>query len=140
MKILFTRFILGFILLFSSCGKDGENIIPDIPVNFRAPINDPRLSRLNGAGGAVIINGFGVAGLILYRRPDGAIVAFDRCSSVNPVNKCQLNLDDPTITATDPCSGAIFLLSDGSPAKAPATRPLKQYQVTVTSFEIAVIN
>ncbi|TKB96312.1 Rieske (2Fe-2S) protein [Pedobacter cryophilus] len=139
-----SKIYIGFILFFSfsllSCAKDGANIIPDVPVNFSAPINDPRLSRLNGAGGAVVISGYGYAGLILYRRPDGAIVAYDRCSTVNPLNKCQLNLSDPTITATDPCSGAIFLLSDGSPAKAPATRPLKQYQVTVTSFQISVLN
>jgi nitrite reductase/ring-hydroxylating ferredoxin subunit len=131
-------FIINLLLL--SCVKDGANIIPDVPVNFSIPINDPRISRLNSAGGAVIINGYGYAGLILYKRPDGVIVAYDRCSSVNPVSKCQLTLGDPTIIANDPCSGAIFLLSDGSPAKAPATRPLKQYLVTVTSFQISVLN
>ena len=138
------RIYIGIVLFLSfsllSCAKDGANIIPDVPVNFRAPVNDPRLSRLNSDGGAVVIDGYGYAGLILFRKPGGVIVAYDRCSSVNPTSKCKLNLNDPTITATDPCSGAIFLLSDGSPAKAPATRPLKQYQVTVTSFEISVIN
>jgi hypothetical protein len=140
MTKVYSCFLIIINLFLLSCVKDGANIIPDVPVNFSVPINDPRISRLNSAGGAVVINGYGYAGLILYRKPDGEIVAYDRCSSVNPLGKCQLSLGDPTITATDPCSGAIFLLSDGSPAKAPATRPLKQYLVTVTSFQISVLN
>lgn len=139
MKKIFTGITLIMGLILVSCGKQGD-YIQDVPVNFSAPINDYRLSKLQSAGGAVIINGYGVAGLILYRRPDGAIVAFDRCSSVNPQRKCAVNLDDPTLTATDPCSGAKFLLNDGSPAKAPATRPLKQYQVSLSSSQIFVTN
>jgi hypothetical protein len=140
MTKVYSGFFIMINLFLLSCVKDGANIIPDVPVNFSVPINDPRISRLNGAGGAVVIDGYGYAGLILYRKSDGEIVAYDRCSSVNPLSKCKLTLGDPTITATDPCSGAIFLLSDGSPAKAPATRPLKQYLVTVTSFQISVLN
>ena len=126
--------------LFLSCSKDREERIPDVPVNFRAPLNDPRVTHLNSAGAAVAISGHGVAGIIIYRRPDNAYVAFDRCSSVNPEKKCAVIPDDPSLTATDPCSGAKFSLHDGTPVKAPAKRPLKQYQVNVTSFEISVYN
>ncbi len=137
-KLFIGLFIISNIILLS-CTKE-SNYIPDVPVNFNVPINDPRVSRLQSPGGAVVISGHGVSGLILYRRSDGEIVAYDRCSSVNPQSKCAVNLDDPTITATDPCSNAIFLLNDGSPAKAPATRPLRKYLVTVTSSQISVIN
>nr|MBC7611924.1 hypothetical protein [Pseudopedobacter sp.] len=137
-KLFIGLFIIANISLLS-CTKEG-NYIPDVAVNFNVPINDPRMSRLQSPGGAVAISGYGVSGLILYRKSDGEIVAYDRCSSVNPQSKCAVNLDDPTITATDPCSGAIFLLNDGSPAKAPATKPLRKYLVTVTSSQISVIN
>lgn len=137
-KLFIGLFIIANIILLS-CTKVG-NYIPDVPVNFNVPRNDPRVSRLQSPGGAVAISGYGVSGLILYRKSDDEIVAYDRCSSVNPQSKCAVNLDDPTITATDPCSGAIFLLNDGSPAKAPATRPLRKYLVTVTSSQISVIN
>jgi nitrite reductase/ring-hydroxylating ferredoxin subunit len=132
--------LLLVFLLITACNKDKEGRIPEVPVNFRAPLNDPRMSRLNSAGGAVVINGYGVAGLIIYRRPDLAYVAYDRCSSVNPQESCAVSLDDPNLTATDPCSGAKFSLYDGAPVKAPAKRSLKQYQVSVTNFEISVIN
>ena len=138
MKILITFLFICFIFL--SCEKSGEARIPEVPVNFRAPLNDPRLTRLNSAGGVVVLTGHGVAGIIIYRRPDNAYVAYDRCSSVNPEQNCAISPDDPSLTATDPCSGAKFSLYDGMPVKAPAKRPLKQYQVIITNFEISVIN
>jgi nitrite reductase/ring-hydroxylating ferredoxin subunit len=139
MKRIFTFVIVC--IFFLSCSKDREGRIPEVYVNFRAPLNDPRLARLNSAGGAVVITGHGVAGIIIYRRPDLAYVAFDQCSSVNPEKACAVTPDDPSLTATDPCSGAKFSLYDGTPVKAPAKRPLKQYQVNIeNNFVIAVIN
>jgi nitrite reductase/ring-hydroxylating ferredoxin subunit len=123
---------ISILMLFLlSCAKV-ENLIPNVPVNFSAPLTDPRLSRLSTAGGAVSLSGYGVAGLIIYRRADNAYVAFDRCSTVNPTQKNAVVVDDPTITATDHVSGAKYSLYDGSAVKAPAKTALKQYQVTIT--------
>ncbi len=137
MKYLYSA--LFVLVLFTGCGKDA-GYIPEVGVNFSMPVTDPRLSRLSSPGGAVIINGYGIAGLVLYRRTDNRYVAFDRCSSVNPEQKCAVNLDDPTITVTDPCSGAKFLLEDGSPVKAPAVRGLKQYTVAISGQNLQVTN
>ncbi|MET4082499.1 nitrite reductase/ring-hydroxylating ferredoxin subunit [Pedobacter sp. UYP30] len=128
------RYCLVFLLcvfLLGGCGKE-QNFIPDVPVNFSSPLTDPRLSALNGVGSAVIINGYGISGLIIYRRIDGKYVAYDRTSSVNPQQRCAVVLDSGLFTATDPCSGAKFILEDGSPGKAPATRSLKQYVVSIS--------
>jgi len=127
------------LILFVSCGSD-EGRIPNVPVNFRSSLNDPRLSKLNSPGGAVEITGYGVSGLIIYRRADNAYLAYDRCSTVNPEKQCAVTLDDPNLTVTDPCSGAKFSLYDGNPVKAPGKKPLKQYQVSITNFDIAVTN
>lgn len=121
------------LLFLAGCGKS-SNQVPDVAVNFTLPLTDPRLLNLSSSGKGVVINGYGVAGLILYRTVAGnRYVAYDRCSTVNPENKCAVTLDDGAFTATDPCSGAKFLLEDGSPAKAPATRSLKQYAVFVVA-------
>jgi nitrite reductase/ring-hydroxylating ferredoxin subunit len=128
------------IVLLSSCTKDDGSYIPDVYVNYAVPINDPSISALNGPGGAVLISGHGVAGIIIYRRSDNMYVAYDRCSSVNPQNKCAVTLDNPSLTATDPCSGAKFSLFDGTPVKAPATKSLKSYQVTANSLYLMVTN
>jgi nitrite reductase/ring-hydroxylating ferredoxin subunit len=126
-------------IAFLSCGKSGD-AIPSVPVNFSASITDPRLSALNARGGYVVISGYGVAGLILYREPDGSYAAYDRCSSYQPQKKCAVTVDVSGFTATDPCSGSMFSLTDGTPVKAPATKSLRSYSVNVSNFEIFVSN
>jgi nitrite reductase/ring-hydroxylating ferredoxin subunit len=135
-KLLFLIVIASCCL---SCGKSGD-VIPNVAVNFQASLLNPALSALNTPGGAVLINGYGVAGLILYREPDGTYAAYDRCSSYMPQNHCAVTLDPGNFTVTDPCSGAKFSLLDGTPVKAPATRSLKSYSINVGNFEIFVSN
>ncbi len=130
------RKIIGLflvILLCISCAKE-NNLIPNIPVNFSSPLTDPRLSRLSAVGGAAIVNG-GIAGIIIYRSAN-AYVAYDRCSTVNPEQKNAIVVDEPSVTATDPVSGAKYFLEDGSPGKAPAKTSLKKYTITITGNAI----
>jgi nitrite reductase/ring-hydroxylating ferredoxin subunit len=133
--ILFTATILTFL----SCGKGGD-VIPNVTVSFQDALTDPNLRALNVPGGSVFINGYGVAGLILYRETDGSYAAYDRCSSYMPQNRCAVTLDPGGFTVTDPCSGSKFSLTDGTPVKAPATRALKSYNVDVGNSEIYVSN
>ena len=129
--------LLGLMVVmffFASCAKE-NNLIPNIPVNFSAPLTDPRLSRLSAAGGAVMVSG-GVAGIIIHRNSANNYVAYDRCSTVNPEQKNAILIDDPSVTATDLASGAKYFLEDGSPGKAPAKTSLKKYTVTITGNAI----
>lgn len=123
-----------------SCTKDGLDRIPEAYVNYRITIQEFNIKNKNGLLLVNKMDNTGVAGLIIYRRADNAYVAFDRCSSVNPQNRCAVVPDDPNLTATDPCSSAKFSLFDGSPVKAPAKRPLKEYKVIISNFEISVLN
>lgn len=125
-------------ITFCTCTKTGD-VVPNVAVNLRIPITDPRITALNSQGGAVLISGAGVAGIILYRGNFG-YVAYDRCSSYQPEKLCAVTLDATGFTVTDPCSGSKFSLTDGSPVKAPATRSLKAYTVNATQFEIIVYN
>ncbi len=128
------------VMIFSSCSKDDGERIPEAYVNYTVTLQEFNIRNINGALIVDRQENTGVAGLIIYRRPDNVYVAFDRCSSVNPSQRCAVVPDDPNLTATDPCSGAKFSLYDGSPVKAPATRPLKQYQVIITNFTLTVRN
>ncbi|UEG53672.1 hypothetical protein LLH06_01630 [Mucilaginibacter daejeonensis] len=132
--------LLLILIGIAGCGKDDGSYIPNVSVNFQAPLTDPRLTRLGSPGSAVAISGYGVAGLIIYRTTSGGYVAYDRCSSYEPEKRCAVNLDDTGLTATDPCSGSKFLLSDGSPVKAPASRSLRTYLVSVNNFNLIVSN
>ncbi len=132
--------LIGLILsAYFSCGKSSD-VVPNVAVYFQAPLSDPRLAALNSPGGAVLISGYGVSGLVIYRQPDLSYTAYDRCSSYQPQNHCAVILDGNSLTVTDPCSGSKFSLADGSPVKSPATRSLKSYNVNVSNFEIFVSN
>jgi nitrite reductase/ring-hydroxylating ferredoxin subunit len=131
--------IAAITFTYFSCGKSGD-LVPNVAVSFQADISDPRLSALNSPGGAVIIPGYGVAGLLIYREPNLSYVAYDACSSYQPQNHCAVVLDNNSLTCTDPCSGSKFSLADGTPVKAPATRSLKPYSINVSNFEIFVSN
>ncbi|MGY4537546.1 nitrite reductase/ring-hydroxylating ferredoxin subunit [Mucilaginibacter sp. UYNi724] len=130
--------LLIICLLFLGCGKTG-NVVPNVKIAFSIPVTDPRIIALNAQGGAVFISGVGVAGIIIYRGAAG-YVAYDRCSSYQPEKLCAVVADDNIFTVVDPCSGSKFLLSDGSPVKAPATRSLKAYAVSATPGQINVYN
>lgn len=133
----FDGLLLGCLVLLISCSKDQEGRIPDVPIDYRVTLQEFQIKNKNDV---FLVSNVGVAGLIIYKRPDGGFSAYDRCSPVNPEKRCKVTIDEPSITATDPCSGAKFLLIDGSPATAPAKRPLKQYQVSVSSYQIQVFN
>jgi nitrite reductase/ring-hydroxylating ferredoxin subunit len=123
-----------------SCGKSSGDYVPSIPVNFQAALSDTRINKLNSPGNAVIVNGYGVAGLLLYRDLTGGYHAYDRCSSYLPQNKCAVTIDDTGFTCTDPCSGSKFSLDDGSPVKAPASQSLRTYTAYVSNFQLFVTN
>jgi len=131
--------VLSMLMLSVGCAKNSDPI-PNVAVDFEDSLADPKLSALNSAGGVVLVPGYGVAGLILYREPDGSYVCYDRCSSYQPEKKCAVVLDSGNLTVTDPCSGSMFSLFDGTPVKAPATVALKAYYVTVSNYEIFVSN
>jgi len=131
--------IVVLVLSALACGK-ASDYVPNVSVNFQMALTDPRLAALRNVNGAVIVNGYGVKGLIIYHKADGSYAAYDRCSAYLPKNLCAITLDNPTLTVTDPCSGAKWILEDGTPSKAPAVKSLKAYSVNTNGFEIFVQN
>jgi nitrite reductase/ring-hydroxylating ferredoxin subunit len=130
--------LLVFLFTLLSCGKDDGSRIPDVFVDYKTTVTEFNLN--SDQNDVLLVNGHGVAGLIIYQSGVNTYKAFDRCSSVEPEKKCQV-VPNGSFTATDPCSGAMFSLQDGSPAKAPAVRGLKEYRVQViNNFNIRVSN
>ncbi|AOM77144.1 hypothetical protein [Pedobacter steynii] len=122
---------LVLLLLFAGCGKDDGSYIPNVLVNYHitaAAFSDKAVN------GVLMVDDIGVAGIMVIKITPTNYVAFDRCSSVNPEQRCKVTVDNGGITATDPCSGAKFLLTDGSPQRAPAVRYLKSYRVSVSGL------
>ena len=117
------------LLTFAGCGKQG-NVVPNVAVNFQLQLNDPKYSPLRSVGSAVLVDGYGVAGVVIANTVNG-YRAYDRCSAYEPEKRCAVTISDNNLTVTDPCSGAKWLLQDGTPNKAPAVRSLKPYNVYI---------
>lgn len=124
------------LLVLLSCSK-GEGYVPELPVNYTTTI---QLFNYNAKNGIMEVPDVGVAGLLIVSTGTG-YKAYDRCSPVNPENLCKIVPDAGGITVTDPCTGAKWLLLDGSPQKAPAVHYLKSYTVRIQgSQQIRVTN
>ena len=121
----------AFMLFLTGCGKEAD-YIPNVYVNYPVTIQE---FNINAKNGVLLVPNQGVAGLLIVNTAAG-YRAYDRCSSVNPEQMCKITADDGGITATDPCTGAKFLLLDGSPQKAPAVRSLKTYRINLQGQQL----
>ncbi|WP_432714107.1 hypothetical protein [Pedobacter sp.] len=128
--------VLCFLLPFLfGCAKEGT-YIPDVAVNYYITIQEFKIKAVNNV---LLVPNQGVAGLLIVSTAFGYKV-YDRCSSINPENKCKITPDEGSLTATDPCTGAKFMLTDGSPAKAPAVKNLKAYTIIQSYQELHIRN
>lgn len=124
--------ITGFLLLlilFSACGKETSQV-PNVAVNLTGFFTPGQLSELK-SNGAIFMNG-GVAGVIIAYNPLNGYKAYDRCSTVNPEERCAVTLEN-AYTVADPCTGAKYSLLDGTPSKAPAKVALRSYNILVSA-------
>jgi hypothetical protein len=123
--------LLCILLLCISCSK-GDAYIPEVPVNYTVDLTTFSLRAENGV---LTVPNAGVAGLLIVKTAVG-YRAYDRCSPVNPQEMCKVTADEGGITVTDPCTGAKWLLFDGSPQKAPAVHNLKSYTLRLQGSQI----
>ncbi len=135
-KILWYFVFSAVLLLPTACKKGGCNVVRDILVNRSFFLGE--YPELRVQGGIVVSDDGGVAGLIVLNTGNG-YVAYDRCSTVNPHLGCAVEVEDGGIVARDPCSGARYLLINGSPAEI-AECPLKPYRAHRNGETIFVSN
>lgn len=128
--------LLFISLLPAACKKGGCNVVQDISVMEQ--VSMVQYSQLYTPGGYALTERGGVAGLIVVNTGQG-FVAYDRCSTVNPERNCAVEVEDGGIVAKDPCSGARYLLVNGSPAEI-AECPLKPYHAQRNGETVIVSN
>ena len=140
------------LLIFITCTKKKEEIIPNTYVNFSLRLDDPQFTDLNAIGNSVTITseyagrrsaGYDYNGIIVYRFSENEFYAFDRT--------CQFNIEKSiTVTienASDPiaecpeCGSEYVLPSIAFPTeKGPSRVPLKQYNTSFDGVTISVYN
>ena len=128
MKLLFI-FLLLVGVLISSCNKNKNHPVPNIPFDKTINITLPSYSDLMGVGGWCYVAG-GSKGIIVYRRGVDDFVAFDRHSPADENGDCGTPLtpdNDNYLVLNDVCNDASFSLYDGSPISN-SEFGLRQYQ------------
>ena len=116
MKLRFILFLFP-LLMVTSCNKNSNHPVPNIPFDITINMTLPSYSALNGVGGYAFVNG-GSKGIIVYRRGIDDFVAFDRHSPADIAGSCAQPLtpdDDNFLVLIDSCNNASFSLYDGSP-------------------------
>lgn len=127
------------VLLNSGCRKGGCNVIAYRPFNTTVSLVEFNELTLPMQPIVVGVERGGIAGLIVMQISNGQYVAYDRCSTVNPENRCAVEIEDGGIVAVDPCSGAKYILTNGSPAEI-AECPLRPYHVRLQGSILLISN
>lgn len=119
-------FFIVFVLP-TACKKGGCNVIPYVP--FSTTISLVEFSALRLPMQPVIVERGVASGLIVMQISENEYVAYDRRSTVNPeTSGCAVELAESGPVAVDPCSGAKYILTNGSPSEI-AECPLRPYYV-----------
>ena len=115
-------------LPFSGCKKGVCNVVEYVPFQKTVSLVEHNELRLLMQPVELGPEYGGVAGLIIMQIKDNKYVAFDRCSTVDPQRRCAVEIQGESAVAKDPCSGAKYILTNGSPS-AIAECPLRSYYV-----------
>jgi nitrite reductase/ring-hydroxylating ferredoxin subunit len=134
-------YVLFIGIVFVSCNRDRNNIIPNVLVDVEININNPEYINLMAVGGSMYLSG-GSRGIVVYRYSQDTFVAFDRHCPYNPSDACgQVTFDtNSAIILKDVCCGSQFLLTDGSLYSGPATNSLKRYQTFFDGTILRIYN
>lgn len=129
-------------VVFYACREKKEDLVPYKFVDFTMDLNSPLTSNLTAIGGHIEVDNQGVKGIVIYRAgPNNEdYKAYDKNCSYKPLEGCAVKVDSNNITATDACCGSVFLLTDGSPSKAPAERFLQPYRVSISGSTMRINN
>lgn len=131
-----------FILVGVACrkGPTGADVIPNVPVSLTVNLDLPKYFDLAITGTWMYFPD-GYKGLILYHAYDNEYYAFDRACSYQPQNTCsQLWMDSTTKIYMfcgeyingeyKKCCDSRFEIPGGFPVQAPASQPMRMYNIT----------
>jgi len=152
-KIIFSGIILSIAILYLSCSKEKNDVIPDVYVDFYISLDDPEFLSLNAPTNSVIVTyktnnlgapaaGYDSNGIIIYRADETQFYAYDRtCPYDFAVNNLSIKVNIDGIYAVCPqCRTSYALPAGGSPASGPGRYPLKNYKTSFNGINVHVWN
>jgi Rieske Fe-S protein len=128
-KVRYFLIIALLLIIFVRCDEN-QTYFPYVSINVRLSL-DTQLGNML-VGEFKQVNGYGLGGLIIYRKDFNQFLAFDRACTHEASSSCILEDDaDFTGIMVCPCCGSEFwmVVSDfsGMVKEGPANNPLKSY-------------
>jgi len=118
-----------FLFIFVRCDKD-EIPFPHVTVYANLAL-DTQLGNVL-VGNYVLVDGYGLGGLVIYRADFNSFFAFDRACTHEASRSCVLTDGDSFLEC--PCCGSSFWMVNndiaGTVYLGPAVYPLKKYSCT----------
>jgi len=133
--------VLLFFGLFScSTSDDGNNILPNVPVNETIFLNNPLYSAMAVTPGTFAYAPGGISGLIIYHTISDNFIAFDRaCPHLDP-NTCAPMIIEDGVNMTCTCDDSKFALElDGTPQSG-TPFAARQYRVVENGNTLIITN
>ncbi|HMP99870.1 MAG TPA: hypothetical protein PKC24_08820 [Cyclobacteriaceae bacterium] len=137
LKSIFFIFMIG---LTEACTPElFDDPIPYIPFNdILINTSLPQYSSLRITNGFAEVSG-GVRGIILYRRDQNTIMAYERNCSFQPNDACAtVNVHPSGLFMTDPCCNSNFSFENGFPTAGIAWRPLHRYRTIFDGINLTI--
>ncbi|UYZ62515.1 Rieske (2Fe-2S) protein [Hymenobacter weizhouensis] len=127
--------------VLAACSSSSPDPNPQIPlaaVNEIVNLTNQQNSALRFDNGAIYVKG-GVRGIIVVRQNASSFLAFERNCPYQPLDTCARIKIDPFLRLYDPCCQSQFSLQ-GQVQAGPATRPLRQYNTSLSGNLLTITN
>ena len=138
-QLILLSLALLSVLLFPKCNQNDPTGIPYVPVDVVINVQNPQYFNLQVVTGWEYVNG-GSRGLIVYRYGLNEFKVFDRHSTFEPANGCQVSVDSSNVIAQDPCSESRWSIVDGTVLNGPAGLPLQPYSNSFDGTYLHIFN
>jgi nitrite reductase/ring-hydroxylating ferredoxin subunit len=132
-----TLFLFAFLLAFMavlSCsddGDDGNQFLPNVPVNQTIFLNNPEFIDLQVVGGWAYAQG-GISGIVIYHSGINSYLAFERSAPHLTPRACSRMNVENSLVMVCPCDDAEFNLLNGAPLTEGIRYAARQYRVLIT--------
>ncbi len=117
-----------------------DDPIPIVPfADFVINLSAPEYQPLTFNGGYKEIGSIGVRGVIVYRQDASTYRAFERNCTFRPNEACAtVNVHSSSLFMIDPCCNSSFSFTNGAPTGGAASRPLRQYEITLAGMQLTI--
>ena len=131
--------ILFLSLLSCSNSNDGNNLLPNVPVNETVFLNNPTNNNLLSVGGWVEIPG-GIKGIVVYHATIDSYLAYDlACPHLAP-NECTKMIVEDGLNMECTCDNTMFALALGGAPQSGTQFAARQYRVIKNGNSLLITN